>query len=266
MDDYSPAECMLGGTKSIRDYNLPMSLPGHSLDIRLLVDRIPAFTWSAFTATYSVLNAGRVSVISTQPSGTWILYLINKNQAFLLDMSGNAGLGFVEPQAAAPTSGLANSSLSGTFSAGTIAPSVTANLNATGLATLDGAGNFSESATLSNTSGLFVNDKTTGTYSVSANGRGTVNGLTIAIAGIGGSLISLLLLLSLLLGRLISGHNPSRRILAFFCIAVLIAPMLAGCPRPGPNQLVFYMVSPTKAVMIHQASSDTTAGITILEQ
>jgi formate hydrogenlyase transcriptional activator len=33
-------------TKSIPDYNLPMSLPGQSLDIRLLVDRIPAFTWS----------------------------------------------------------------------------------------------------------------------------------------------------------------------------------------------------------------------------
>jgi len=35
-----------GSTKSIPDYNLPMSLPGQSLDIRLLVDRIPAFTWS----------------------------------------------------------------------------------------------------------------------------------------------------------------------------------------------------------------------------
>jgi formate hydrogenlyase transcriptional activator len=35
-----------GNTKSIPDYNLPMSLPGQSLDIRLLVDRIPAFTWS----------------------------------------------------------------------------------------------------------------------------------------------------------------------------------------------------------------------------
>ena len=35
-----------GSVKSIPDYNLPMSLPGQSLDIRLLVDRIPAFTWS----------------------------------------------------------------------------------------------------------------------------------------------------------------------------------------------------------------------------
>ena len=37
---------MPDSTKSIPDYNLPMSLSGQSLDIRLLVDRIPAFTWS----------------------------------------------------------------------------------------------------------------------------------------------------------------------------------------------------------------------------
>src|SRR5579862_2478130 len=36
-----------GSRKSIPGYNLPMSLPGQSLDIRLVVDRIPAFTWSA---------------------------------------------------------------------------------------------------------------------------------------------------------------------------------------------------------------------------
>jgi len=35
-----------GSTKSNPDYNLPMSLPEQSLDIRLFVDRIPAFTWS----------------------------------------------------------------------------------------------------------------------------------------------------------------------------------------------------------------------------
>jgi formate hydrogenlyase transcriptional activator len=35
-----------GSRKSISDYNLRMSFPGQSLDIRLLVDRIPAFTWS----------------------------------------------------------------------------------------------------------------------------------------------------------------------------------------------------------------------------
>lgn len=217
-------------------------------------------------ATYSVLNAGRVTITNGQSSPTWILYLVNKDQGFLLDMSANVGFGTVEPQAAAPTGGFASSSLSGTFSAGTVAPSVTTNVNAAGLATLDGAGNFSESATLSNTSGLFVNDKTTGTDSVSANGRGTVTRLTISIAGIGGSVISLVLFLSLLLGCLMSRRKPSWGTLVFFSIVVLIAPMLAGCPLPSTNQFVFYIVSPTKAVMMHQALSDATPGITIIER
>src|SRR5712692_4712799 len=43
-----------GSRKSVQDYNLPMSSPGdyssrpvQSFDVRLIVDRIPAFTWSA---------------------------------------------------------------------------------------------------------------------------------------------------------------------------------------------------------------------------
>lgn len=219
-----------------------------------------------FPATYSVLNAGRVTINSTQANAAWVLYLVNENQGFLLDTGGSVGLGFVEPQATAPTGGFANPSFSGTFSAGTIAPSVATNVNATGLAMLDGAGNFSESATLSNTSGLFVNDKTTGNYSVGTNGRGIVTDLTISIAGIGGSLVLLPFLLWLLLDRSISRRKRLRSALAMLFLAGLIVPMLAGCPRPGPNQFVFYMVSPTKAVMIHQASSDTAPGITIIEQ
>jgi hypothetical protein len=220
----------------------------------------------SFPATYSVLNAGRVTVVSTQASATWAFYLVNKNQGFLLDASSDAGLGFFEPQAAAPAGGFANSSLSGTFSAGTIAASIASNVHATGLAMLDGAGKFSESATLSGTSGLFVNDRTTGTYSISASGRGTVTSLTITVAGVGGSLVSAVLLMSLLLGHF-SRRKLSRRTLALFCGACLIAPLLAGCPQPRPtNQFVFYIISPTKAVMMHEASSDSSPGITILEQ
>jgi hypothetical protein len=111
-----------------------------------------------------------------------------------------------------------------------------------------------------------VNQTTTGTYSVGGNGRGAVTSLVITTAGVGGSVVTLLLLLSLLLSRLISRRNPSRRTLAMLCVAVLIAPLLAGCPPPRTNQFVFYMVSPTKAVMIHESSTDATPGITILEQ
>jgi hypothetical protein len=224
------------------------------------------------TANYSVLNAGRVTVTivaasSDLISAAKVLYLVDKNRAFFLDTGTSVGLGFVEPQAAAPSGGFANSLFSGTFSAATITPSFGAIANATGLATPDGKGNFSETASLSVTSGLVVKQTTTGTYSVTGNGRGTVTSLVITTAGIRGSLISLLLFLSLLLGRLFSRRNPSRWTLAAFDVAILIAPLLAGCPRPQPtNEFVFYIISPTKAVMMHEASSDPTPGITILEQ
>lgn len=70
-----------------------------------------------FTGTYSVLNAGRVAVTSNA-NASWVFYLVNKNQAFLLDTSRNTAFGFVEPQAPAPTGGFTNSSFSGPFSAG----------------------------------------------------------------------------------------------------------------------------------------------------
>src|SRR5713226_10290640 len=114
-----------------------------------------------------------------------------------------------EPQAPAPSGGFLNSSFSGAFSAGTVAPSITANVNATGLATLDGTGNFAETASVSATSGLFVNQTTTGTYSVGGNGRGTVTSLVITTAGISGSLVTLLLLLCCSWAA--SSHAATRR-------------------------------------------------------
>ena len=224
------------------------------------------------TANYAVLSTGRVTITivtasSDLISSAKVLYLVDKNQAFFLDTGTSVGLGFVEPQAAAPSGGFANSSFSGTFSAATISPSFGAIANATGLATLDGKGNFSETASLSATSGLFVKQTTTGTYSVAGNGGGTVTSLVITTAGIGGSLMSLFLLLSLLLGHLTTRRNPTRRALAAFGVAILVTSLLAVCPRPKPtNQFVFYIISPAKAVMMYEASSGQTPGITILEQ
>jgi hypothetical protein len=226
-----------------------------------------------FTANYAVANTGRVTISGWYGKATApqrVLYLIDKNKAFFMDTDANAGLGFVEPQAAAPTGGFTNASFSGTFSAGTVTSSISANINATGLVTVDGSGKFSESATASTVSGLFVNQTTTGTYSVSGNGRGTITSLKITAAGISG-LFGLLLLPWLVFGRSVSRRNLSRRGLAMFCVVILIAPMLAGCFPPSVNQLVFYMISPTKAVMIHEAKGvrqtpDPTPGITLIEQ
>jgi Putative Ig domain len=229
-----------------------------------------------FTANYAVANTGRVTISGWYGKATApqrVLYLIDKNNAFFTDTDANAGFGFVEPQAAAPTGGFTNASFSGTFSVGTVASSISANVNATGLVTVDGSGKFSESATASTVSGLFVNQTTTGNYSVSTNGRGTVANFTVTTAGVSGSLVSVLLLLCLLLGRFRSPQSPrkvSRRTLVLFSL-VVIAPMLAGCPIGGVNQFVFYQISATKAVMLHEASGfretpDPTPGITIIEQ
>jgi hypothetical protein len=52
-----------------------------------------------------------------------------------------------------------------------------------------------------------------------------------------------------------------------FLLAVLIAPATAIRPAPRPNPtVVFYVISPTKAVMMHLPSSDITPVITIIEQ
>ena len=52
-----------------------------------------------------------------------------------------------------------------------------------------------------------------------------------------------------------------------FLFVLLMAPKARSMHRPPPpNQIVFYIVSPTKAVVIHQVSTDVTPGITILEQ
>ena len=120
---------------------------------------------------------------------------------------------------------------------------------------------------MSTTSGLFVDQAIAGTYAVSGNGRGTVTHLTVTTAGIGGSLFGLLLLLWLLLACFISRRKLSRFALAMFLLAVLIVPATAIRPVPRPNPtVVFYVISPTKAVMMHLPSSDITPVITIIEQ
>jgi len=101
--------------------------------------------------------------------------------------------------------------------------------NERGLVMLDSSGNFSQSATAGTLSGLFVNQTTTGTYSVGANGRGAVTKFTITTAGTGAPLASFVLLLCFLLSRLISRRTPSWRTLASF---VLIAPILTAVHRP----------------------------------
>ena len=226
----------------------------------------------SFVASYSVLSSGRVSIsgwygdTSLPPR---ILYLLDKNTAFFLDTSSGVGFGFVEAQSPAPSGGFSNGSFSGTFSAATVPPSVTTNANAAGLATLDGAGVLSESANLSTLSGLLVDQTSSGNYSIDPSGRGVVTGVTVTIAGVGSSILALAIAAAMLLGRRKPRQDISRVGFATCCLTIWIATTPAGCPHPPiklTNQLVFYTISPQKAVLIHQQSFTAAPEVTIVER
>jgi hypothetical protein len=223
-----------------------------------------------FVAGYSVLSSGRVSIsgwygdASVPPR---ILYLLDQNAGFFLDTSSGVGFGFVEAQSPAPSGGFTDGSFSGTFSAATVDPSVTANANAAGLATLDGAGNLSESANLSTQSGLLVDQATSGTYSIDPSGRGVATGLMVTTASLGSAILALTVTAAMLLGRRRSRRNTSRVGFATCFLAIWMATTPAGCPPiKTTNQLVFYVISSQKAVFIHQQSFTAAPEVTIVER
>jgi hypothetical protein len=224
-----------------------------------------------FVATYTVQPGSRVVMSGWSgdlTSPPRVLYLISKDAAFFLDESSQTGFGFVEVQTAPHSGGFNNSSLSGNFSMGTVFPPVSGNSNATGLVTLDGAGTFSLFADVSTTSGWFVNQSTKGTYSITTQGRGVVTGLDVSSASIN----SWTLFASLFIGiPFVYGsrkcHNLRGRKTAF-CLALWIVAVAgpAGCPPQNTNQLVLYVVSPAKALMVNEQSLGGSPQITVLEQ
>src|SRR5262249_22130612 len=178
----------------------------------------------------------------------------------------SVGFGFVEAQTAVPSGGFTNKSFSGAFAAATVSPSVSANANAVGLATLDEAGNLSESAHLSTPSGLLVDQATSGSYSIDPSGRGVVKGVTVTTASFGTSIIAIAVAAATLLRRRKSWQDVSRARIATCCLAIWVATTPAGCPPKITNQLVFYMISPQKAVLIHQQSFAAAPEVTIVER
>jgi len=220
-----------------------------------------------FTATYAVQSGGRVSISGwygdvTNPSR--ILYLLDKNKGFFLELSAGVGFGFLEPQSAAPAGGFSNAFLSGTFSASTATPTVSTSPNGCGLVTLDGTGKFTQIANFSTVSGAIVDQSTTGTYTIAADGRGTVASLAVVSAGFGGPVFGVFVLVIVLLSCRKMGRSSSRPGFAVCCFALLIATTPTSCNVT--NQLVFYVISPTKTVMFHQATVDRAPAITIIEQ
>jgi Putative Ig domain len=215
-----------------------------------------------FTATYSVVSAGRVTVsgwYGMSSSPLRILYLLDKNKAFFLDTDAAVGLGFVEPQS--PPSGGFSKSFFGTFSLATAAPAVSLDANGCGFATLDASGSYNQVADLSSISSRVIDESTSGNYSVATNGRGTVTNIRAVDASM--IVLGLLVLMAPVLGS----RKPRSKSLsaALMCLTILFATIAAGCTFT--NQLVFYAISPTKAVMIHQSQIlDPAPVISIIER
>jgi hypothetical protein len=187
---------------------------------------------------------------------------LDKNKAFFLDTDAGAGLGFVEPQSP-PVGGFSNASFTGTFSAATATPAVSPDPNACGLATLDGAGSFNQVADFSTTSARFIDQTTSGAYSIAENGRGVVTGVQVTATNVRASMLGLLVVVPLLFGARKTRSNP-RSGYTMLCLTVLLAATLASCTLP--NQLVFYIVSPTRAVMMPEQSFNVTPVISIIER
>ncbi|HYL16788.1 MAG TPA: hypothetical protein VEV41_27385 [Terriglobales bacterium] len=136
-----------------------------------------------FTGAYSIAPNGRGTLdLQVQPtiSESFVFYVVNQNQALLLETSGSAvKAGSLEPQSGAPFS---DGSFSGRFAVGTLSPAVVSVPDVSGVASLDGSGNFSETEDQSTPSGMVSNVVVAGTYAASSEGRASIT-LTSAVSG-----------------------------------------------------------------------------------
>lgn len=103
--------------------------------------------------TFSVSSNGRVTFLT--PSGIAspdpVLYLVNTNQAFIVGTDTAVTFGFMEPQSGGP---FTNSSLSGTYAGGSIAPVLSTATNQVDIAVADGVGGLSFTTDITSGTGL----------------------------------------------------------------------------------------------------------------
>jgi hypothetical protein len=224
---------------------------------------------ATFAANYSVLPGGRVSIsgwYGDSSNSLRMLYLVDKNTAFFLDTSAGVGFGFVQPRSAAPAGGFSNASLSGTFADATAPPSIAPNANGCGVATLDGSGAFNQTTDVSTPTGLSVDQTTSGAYSIDTNGRGSIASLVVTSAITNNAALGAFFAGASLFVWRKPRRKRSRHAHAMFFLTLWLVSTPAGCPKIPFNKLVFYVLSPTSAVMLHEGSSDAAPVITFIEQ
>ena len=122
--------------------------------------------------TYSVSSngAGTISFTSSNaPASSFALYAITSNKAFLVDTSSsNALSGIVEPQVTGSTGSFSAATIQGSFITGTTSTANSGATNLSGVLSLDGSSSIT--GTQDPSGQAFA-----ATYTVSANGRGTMN-------------------------------------------------------------------------------------------
>jgi len=212
--------------------------------------------------TYATATNGRM--VLTGGSG-FIIYLIDANKGFLFDPGGTVGLGFVEAQATAQSGGFTNATLSGAYAAGTVASTAGAIVNESGLASLDGISQFQTNEDVSTTTGLIVNELTSGSYTIGTNGRGQVTSLVISLAGFTPWMILTCLAVWFLISYRERWRSRLKPKFAAFCVFAWVGAVPEAC-RPKPNEIVFYLISPTKAVTVHLSTTDPIPAVAVFEQ
>jgi hypothetical protein len=237
-----------GNVTEVHDKNL-----GSSLSINAAVSGM----------TYAVASNGRLVFTG---GDSFIVYLVDVNKGFLFDPGGTLGLGFVESQAAAPAGGFTNASASGNYVAGIAPRSVIVSLTEAGLAALDGAGVFQTNEDVSGSGGLIVHELTRGSYSISANGRGLVQSIVVSLAGISPWVFLACIALWLWFSSRERYRSRLKPKLAGFCMLAWVAVVPNACPPPPVNEIVFYVISPTKAVATHMGNHDPVPVVAIFEQ
>jgi hypothetical protein len=137
-------------------------------------------TNKAFTGSYAVEPSGRSTMALQLGSGnpdSEIAYFFGPNEAFLMQTSGTDVLfGNLKPQAAGPFTA---ASVAGTFPTATAAPASEQAENDCGLTTFDGVGGITLTMDVNSDSVRDPQDwlhhfDFAGTYTVAANGRGTL--------------------------------------------------------------------------------------------
>ncbi len=123
--------------------------------------------------TYSVAPSGRVMLgaLGLGTDSPPVLYLVDKDTAFIVGTDAGTDTGFLEPQVG---SSFGNSTLNAAYSFGVVDPSDSAVSMNSGAVTVNGMGSFTGTADSSSTGGLTPGQTISGTYTINSNGTGTI--------------------------------------------------------------------------------------------